>query len=233
MSKDKKQKGLFAAVIVSALILLAAVIWAAMKHSEPQASMAPDHHNDHETAHPHEHDTNILSKDTNQSKENQSDSSQPTIEDVLKMAEQSWSWGAYYNDWFGKKAPDFTLTDINGKTHSLSDYKGKEVMLVFWATWCGPCKIEIPHLIELRKTISEDKLAILAVSNEREELVKNFAENNNLNYNVLVSKSVLPKPYSLVTGIPSSFFIDPEGNIKFGTMGTIDFEVMKAIVAAK
>jgi len=232
MSEDKKPKGLFAAVIVSALILLAAVIWAAMKHSEPQASTAP-HHHEHGTTDHLEHQTDTLSTDPNQTKENLSASSRPTIQDVLKMAEQSWSWGAYYNDWFGKKAPDITLTDINGKKHSLSDYKGKEVMLVFWATWCGPCKIEIPHLIELRKTISKDKLAILAVSNEPEEKVKNFAENNNLNYTVLVLKSALPKPYSLVTGIPSSFFIDPEGNIKFGTMGTIDFEVMKAIVAAK
>jgi hypothetical protein len=57
-------------------------------------------------------------------------------------------------------------------------------------------------------------------------------QNNNLNYTVLVSKSTLSEPYSLVTGIPSSFFINSEGKIKFGTMGTIDLNVMKAIVEA-
>jgi peroxiredoxin len=225
MSENTKQKGLFVGIVVSALILVAAVIWAGMKRAESQEAAIHEHH---------EHENVLVEKDqgSSQTSENPAELPQMTIKQIEEMAKRSWSWGAYYNDWFGKEAPDFTLADLNGKEHKLSDYKGKEVMLVFWATWCGPCKMEIPHIIELRKSISEDKLAILAISNESEEVVKNFVQNNNLNYTVLVSKSTLSEPYSLVTGIPSSFFINSEGKIKFGTMGTIDLNVMKAIVEA-
>ena len=73
----------------------------------------------------------------------------------------------------------------------------------------------------------------MAISNEPEDLVKNFAKSNNLNYTVLLSKSALTAPYSYVNSIPSSFFIDSEGKIKFGTVGTLDLEAMKAIVEAK
>jgi peroxiredoxin len=225
MSENTKQKGLFVGVVVSALIVLAAVIWAGMKRSESQEGAIQQHSG-------HEHGLVDESQSITETLTDSVESSTMTIKQIEEMAEKSWSWGAYYNDWFGKEAPDFTLTDLNGKEHKLSDYKGKEVMLVFWATWCGPCRIEIPHIVELRKSISEDKLAILAISNESEEVIKNFVQTNNLNYTVLISKSTLPEPYSLVTGIPSSFFINSEGKIKFGTMGTIDLNVMKAIVEA-
>jgi peroxiredoxin len=225
MSENTKQKGLFVGVVVSALIVLAAVIWAGMKRAESQEAAIHQHSG-------HEHGLVDESQSITETLTDSVESSTMTIKQIEEMAEKSWSWGAYYNDWFGKEAPDFTLTDLNGKEHKLSDYKGKEVMLVFWATWCGPCRIEIPHIVELRKSISEDKLAILAISNESEEVVKNFVQTNNLNYTVLISKSTLPEPYSLVTGIPSSFFINSEGKIKFGTMGTIDLNVMKAIVEA-
>jgi peroxiredoxin len=225
MSENTKQKGLFVGVVVSALIVLAAVIWAGMKRAESQEGTIQQQHY-------REHGLSEKAQGLSQTSENPAESSTMTIKQIEEMAEKSWSWGAYYNDWFGKEAPDFTLTDLNGKEHKLSDLKGKEVMLVFWATWCGPCRIEIPHIVELRKSISEDKLAILAISNESEEVIKNFVQTNNLNYTVLISKSTLPEPYSLVTGIPSSFFINSEGKIKFGTMGTIDLNVMKAIVEA-
>ncbi|MHC4482375.1 MAG: peroxiredoxin family protein [Planctomycetota bacterium] len=103
----------------------------------------------------------------------------PSIEDVIRRAR---TWGPAYTSWYRKTAPDFTVTDLTGKEHKLSDYRGKDVMLVFWATWCPPCKAEIPHLIVLRNTISRDKLAILAVSNERPDVVEEYVSNRNLNY---------------------------------------------------
>jgi len=85
------------------------------------------------------------------------------LEDVIRSAS---GWGPAYESWRGKEAPDFTLRDLDGKVHKLSDYRGKDVMLVFWATWCPPCMMEIPHLIALRNRVGADKLAILAITNE-------------------------------------------------------------------
>jgi len=156
--------------------------------------------------------------------------SKMTIDDVLKTAR---TWGPAYADWNGKQAPDFTLPDINGKPHKLSDYRGKTVLIIFWATWCRPCLKEIPHLIELRNTTGEDKLAILAISNESPALVKRAAADFKINYTVLCSgMNIMPPPFNYIYSIPSSFFIRPDGKIKLATEGLIQLEATKAIIQA-
>jgi peroxiredoxin len=153
-----------------------------------------------------------------------------TLNDVIRAAR---TWRPAYTFWFGREAPDFTLTDINGKKHKLSDYRGKDVMIIFWATWCGPCIMEIPHLIALRNIIGEDKLAMLAISNENAALVKRFAAGRKINYTVLLSRGDMVRPYSMVRAIPSSFFIDAEGRVKLATEGTISLGEIKAILQAE
>jgi len=154
----------------------------------------------------------------------------PTLGQIIKNAR---SWGPAYQSWLGKMAPDFTLTDITGKQHKLSDYRGKDVMIIFWATWCRPCLIEMPHLIALRNTIGEDKLAMLAISNERPALVENFAAQKKINYTVFSSDPrAMPAPFSRIKGIPCSFFIGPEGKIKLATEGLLSLGEMKAILQA-
>ncbi len=155
--------------------------------------------------------------------------SEKTLNDIIRAAR---TWGPAYKSWHGKHAPDFTLSDINGRQHRLSDYRGKNVMLIFWATWCGPCLMETPGLIELRKTISENELAMLAITNERPETVKIFVAKNSMNYTVLLNKGNLPRPYSNVNAIPSSFFINPDGRIKLATVGLIPLNDIKAILQA-
>ncbi|MGD2094986.1 MAG: TlpA disulfide reductase family protein [Phycisphaerales bacterium] len=152
------------------------------------------------------------------------------LSDVIKAAR---TWRPAFKSWQGEGAPDFTLTDIAGKEHKLSDYKGKDILLVFWATWCGPCRVEVPHLIELRKAIDPDKLAMLAISNEQAGLVKSFVEQAKINYTVLLDRGNLPGPYNGVNAIPSSFFIDSKGKIKLATSGLISLEEIKAILKAK
>jgi len=147
------------------------------------------------------------------------------------VAESQSSWDVAFTESFKKKAPDFSVEDINGKTHKLSDYLGRNVVVVFWATWCPACNLEIPHLIELRKTFTEDKLAILAISNEEPERLKQFAEAKGINYTVAsLGDSRLPKPFADVTAIPTTFFIDPEGNIKFAALGIVPLAKAKETI---
>ncbi len=154
---------------------------------------------------------------------------QVSLNDIIRAAR---TWMPAYTHWYGKPAPDFTLADLAGKEHKLSDYRGKNVLLVFWATWCPPCRKEIPGLIELRQTVGEDKLAMLAISNEKLDLVKNFVAQAKINYTVLTDTGTLPGPYNTINSIPCSFFINPEGKIKLATSGLISFGEIKAILQA-
>lgn len=166
---------------------------------------------------------------------------QPTtglsLNDVIKFRR---GWDTTFKSWYGKMAPDFLLADITGKQHKLSDYRGKDVMLVFWATWCGPCIMEMPSLIELRKTTDEDKLAMLAISYittmppNTTERVKSMVEQRKLNYTVIsVDLSSVSAPYNQVRGIPCSIFVDSEGKIKLATVGVLPLDAIKAILQAK
>lgn len=137
--------------------------------------------------------------------------------------------------WYDKEAPDFTLTDINGKEHKLSDYRGRNVLIIFWTTWCMPCRKEIPYLIELRKTVGGEDLAMLAISNESLKLVQKVVSQLGINYTVLLEKDNMPSPFGVMkifrtTGIPCSFFIDPQGKVKLATSGLVSLKEIKAIL---
>ncbi|MFA6186599.1 MAG: TlpA disulfide reductase family protein [Phycisphaerae bacterium] len=154
----------------------------------------------------------------------------PNLKSIIAAAS---SWGPILSSFYGKQMPDFTVTDITGKTQKLSDYRGKEVMVVFWATWCMPCQQEIPHLIALRDIFSTDKLAILAISNESADIVKAMADDKNMTYTVISYKSALPEPFSSIRGFPSAFFIKPDGTLKICTEGGLQLGEMKSIILAQ
>jgi peroxiredoxin len=158
-----------------------------------------------------------------------------SLQDVIRRAR---SWRPSNASWYGKPAPDFTVTDLSGNQHKLSDYRGKTVMLVFWATWCPPCMMEIPHIMSLRKEISEDDLAILAITYEEPELVKKFAQSKELNYTVALEQPNMPAPFGVMriyksSGIPGSFFINPDGTVKIGTSGLLSEADMRGIIEAQ
>jgi peroxiredoxin len=141
------------------------------------------------------------------------------------------TWDVAFASSFGKDATDFSVNDITGKAHKLSDYRGRNVVVVFWATWCPACNLEIPHLIELRKMLAEDKLAILAISNEEPEHLKHFVESKGINYTVAsLGDNPLPELFANVISIPTSFFIDPEGKIKFAAVGLVPLADAKVIM---
>lgn len=157
-----------------------------------------------------------------------SDNVQRRLEDVIESRE---TWDVAFPAWSGKTAPDFTVGDLDGTEHKLSDYRGRNVLLVFWATWCPACNAEIPHLIELRKEFEVDELAILAMSNETARHLKDFAATKGINYAVVpLGTTDLPQPFSDVRSIPTSFFIDKNGTIKLAAVGLVSLEDSKAIL---
>ncbi|MCP1159159.1 TlpA disulfide reductase family protein [Bacillus infantis] len=126
----------------------------------------------------------------------------------------------------GNKAPDFTLTDIEGKTVSLSDYKGKRVFLNFWASWCPPCKAEMPDMQELYEEKTIGDFEILAVNmtfiekNKGDEM--DFVKDNGLTFPIpLDVKGQVMGEYEIMA-YPTSFFIDSDGIIRSRVMGAVD-----------
>ena len=126
---------------------------------------------------------------------------------------------------------DFELEDLDGNKVSLSDFKGKKVFLNFWATWCPPCKAEMPDIEKLYQETRDTGLVILAVNvGENKETVKDFITNNKYSFPVLLDvKGEISQLYQ-VTGIPTSYFIDTEGYLDDGATGAIPLESMKEFV---
>jgi cytochrome c-type biogenesis protein len=121
-------------------------------------------------------------------------------------------------------APDFTLESLDGKNMKLSDFRGKAVALNFWATWCVPCKIETPWLVELQKQYSDQGLQIVGVeagNDDKSDIVK-FAKDMGMNYPVLIGKEEVTDAYGGVPALPETFFIGRDGKIVSHIMGLKD-----------
>jgi HEAT repeat protein len=118
----------------------------------------------------------------------------------------------------GKTAPLFKLKDLNDKQISLSDFKGKVVLLDFWATWCGPCRRVIPHLEELHKKYKDQGLVIIGMNSERDhDKVRAFAKEQ-ISYIVLLDANEQFKEYG-IRAIPTAYYIGREGNIRYHEVG--------------
>jgi thiol-disulfide isomerase/thioredoxin len=112
-------------------------------------------------------------------------------------------------------APDFTLESLDGKNLRLSDLRGKAVLLNFWATWCGPCKIETPWLVELQNQYGSQGLQVIGVAMDdsgKDDIAK-FAKDMGVNYPVLLGKEAVGDAYGGVPALPESFFIGRDGKI--------------------
>jgi peroxiredoxin len=121
------------------------------------------------------------------------------------------------------EAPDFELPGINGKIVRLADYKGKSVLLNFWATWCVPCKLEMPWFMEFQKKYAPQGLAIIGIAIDDPDAVQKFAQKLGVNYRILLGTRAVFDAYSNVgmLGLPTTFYIDPRGKIMMQSSGSV------------
>jgi peroxiredoxin len=112
-------------------------------------------------------------------------------------------------------APDFSLESLDGKTMRLSDLRGKAVLLNFWATWCGPCKIEMPWFVDLQNQYGSQGLQIVGVAMDdaSKEDIGKFAKDMGVNYPILIGKESVGDQYGGVPALPESFLIGRDGKI--------------------
>ena len=123
-----------------------------------------------------------------------------------------------------KAAPDFTLKDANGASVKLSDYRGKVVLLNFWATWCGPCKIEIPWFMEFEQQYKNKGFAVLGIAMDDEgwAAVKPYIAEKKMNYRVVMGNDTVASEYGGIDSLPTTFVIDQEGRIVASHIGLIN-----------
>lgn len=125
----------------------------------------------------------------------------------------------------GTQAANFSATDImNNSTITLSNYIGKVVVLNFWATWCPPCRAEIPDLIQLHKKYAGKLVVIGASCDDSASTVKPFINQQGINYPIFMSTEAIEATYGGVTGIPATFIIDKTGKIVNKIVGSKTYE---------
>ncbi|MEO6983508.1 MAG: TlpA disulfide reductase family protein [Edaphobacter sp.] len=139
----------------------------------------------------------------------------------------------------GKKAPAFSLMTLDGKKVSLSDYKGRAVLVNFWATWCGPCKVEMPWFEEFRKQYGAQGFEILGVADDVDagkDAIAKVAQKTGVTYPILLADGKVDKAYGGIDVLPMSFYVDRNGVVVEQTAGLgskdeIEAHIKKAIAS--
>jgi thiol-disulfide isomerase/thioredoxin len=133
----------------------------------------------------------------------------------IRVARSNRANGSARGQLVGSLAPDFDLPTLDGKNLKLSDLRGKAVLLNFWATYCGPCKIEMPWFVELQKEYGPQGFQIVGVAMDdasTDEIAK-FTRQMGVNYPVLIGKDSVADSYGGVSVLPTTFFVDRNGKL--------------------
>ena len=137
--------------------------------------------------------------------------------------------------WKGGETPALELSDADGKRHRLSDYRGKVVLVNFWATWCAPCREEMPSMEALRGSLEKRPFVVLAVNvGEGARVARGFADKLSLQFPVLLDRDTKTTKAWGARILPASFVVGPDGAIRYSYLGAIDWnaaEVRTAIEA--
>jgi thiol-disulfide isomerase/thioredoxin len=139
-----------------------------------------------------------------------------------------------------KLAPNFSLKDADGNAVNLTDYRGKVVLVNFWATWCGPCEAEIPWFIEFEKKYKDQGFAVLGVSMDDDgwKSVRPYVASHKINYRIMIGSEVVSQQFGEIDSLPTSFMLDREGRIASNHVGLVDKvdyqnEIVKLLENAK
>lgn len=141
----------------------------------------------------------------------------------------------------GFRAPNFTLNDLNGRKVSIADMRGRVVLINFWATWCGPCKVEMPSMNSLYNDLKGKDFELLAISSDvqGEKVVKPYITKGGFSFPVLIDSSFKVNGDYGIIGIPTTFIVDKDGMITHKILGPRDWnspearELIKRIMSSK
>lgn len=137
--------------------------------------------------------------------------------------------------WSGGPTPALRLQDLDGKAHTLADYRGKVVLINFWATWCAPCRYEMPSIEKLRASLMGRPFAVLAVNlGEPEPRVRAFLQEVPLRFPVLLDPDAAAAKAWKVKALPATFVVGPDGRVRYRYIGELDWSrasVRSAIAA--
>jgi peroxiredoxin len=137
-----------------------------------------------------------------------------------------------FADWLGGAVPEFSVTTLKGETLRSRDWRGRRVVLDFWATWCPPCRREIPHFIRLAQENPPEELLIIGISSEDTRTLQAFVDKEGIPYPI-VSADQLPAPFDAIEAIPTTFFIDRSGRIQDVVVGYHDYDDLRERALAK
>ena len=126
--------------------------------------------------------------------------------------------------WTGGPAPALALKDLDGRQHRLADYRGKVVLINFWATWCGPCRDEMPSIQELKVKLSGRPFVVLAVNlDEPESRIRKFLTQMKLDFPILLDPDRVVARGWNARILPATFIVGPDGRVRYSLVGEVDW----------
>jgi thiol-disulfide isomerase/thioredoxin len=137
--------------------------------------------------------------------------------------------------WFGfaAAAENFTLTDAQGKSHRLADYRGKWVIVNFWATWCPPCLEEIPDLVAIKESRKDLEVIGIAMEFQDAKQVMQFADGMFVNYPIVLGDRDISDSIGKVDGLPTTFIYDPQGKLAQRHVGKLTRKQIERLIGAR
>ncbi len=143
---------------------------------------------------------------------------------ICLLAPATATLAAELKPWTGASPPAFELKDLSGRNHRLADYRGKVVLVNFWATWCEPCRNEMPTMEKLREKLADKPFVVLAVNvDEPEARIRKFLSILPLSFPVLLDhEGKLTRAWK-VRVLPASFLVGPDGRVRYSVIGELDW----------